>query len=295
MGVAPAFARPIGYVAADLPGLTADEIIRLLVELEYQAVDWTMGQFDPVEEPSEVFAGLVRRSHDAGLLTPQLMVHQDYVTLDAAVWDERVRRTELAVDACAQAGVRSIGVLTGPNRWEPGFATVGSELSEAEAWKLALSALERVLHRAEQAGVLVALEPCWGTLARDRYRAEYLFSQLDSAALAVNFDPSHFVLTGDDIPAAVAAWGPRIAHVHLKDAVGTQGLPDEEFTFLLPGEGRVPWAAMFGALDAVEYTGAICVENEAFTLLQGALNGDLRRWAALAREFAGGVATLGRD
>jgi sugar phosphate isomerase/epimerase len=315
--------RPIGYVAADMGGRSAGEIVELLAGAGYAAVDWTMEQYDPLHDSPERLAELAGAARAAGLLVPQLMVHQDHVTLDAELWEQRVRRAECAVLACAHAEIDTIGVLSGPSLWEPGAARVGVDLSEAHAWELALRALERVLDRAEEASVRVALEPCWGTLAHGRYRAEHLLAALDCAALAVNFDPSHHVLCGDDIPGAVRAWGGRIAHVHLKDAFGSSGpgaggygagtgspgmgspgmvgpgmvgpgagaggVEGEDFTFLLPGEGSVPWPALFDALDAIGYTGAMSVENEAHQLLAGPLRGDLARGAALARELVAGL------
>lgn len=281
--------RAIGYVASDLGDQPPDETIRMLTELGYEAVDWTMDQFDPLHAHPRELTDLVGRSNEAGLLTPQLMVHQDYVVPNPVDWENRVRRTELAVEACAAAGVESIGVLTGPSLWEPGHALVGGDLSEADAWALALRALERVLRRAEQAGVVVALEPCWGTLARDRYRTEFVFSRLGCGTLQVNFDPSHFVLSGDDIPATVTGWAGRIAHVHLKDAFGVPGRHGKEFLFLLPGEGAVPWPALLQALDSASYHGPMAIENEAFQLLRGPLHGNIRRSAALARELAAGL------
>ena len=204
------------------------------------------------------------------------------------------------MEACAHAEVGSVGVLTGPNAWEAGALQIGRDIPEQRAWGLALGALERVLRAGERAGVRVALEPCWGTLAHGRYRAEHLLARLDGAALAINFDPSHHLLCGDDIPGAVRAWGARIAHVHLKDALGAagpgsggwDGAPAREgrdFAFLLPGEGAVPWPALFDALHAIGYTGCMSVENEAHRLLHGPLRGDLARCAGLAREFVQGL------
>jgi sugar phosphate isomerase/epimerase len=284
----------IGYVASDMQGRTVAEVIELVAGAGYGAVDWTMEQYDPLTQSADELSEIVRQSYEAGLGVPQLMVHQDHVTSDPELWERRVHRAERAVEACAHAGIPTVGVLTGPNLWEPGHATIGLGLSETAAWDLALSALERVLVRAGQLEVRVALEPCWGTLARDRYRAEYALARLDCAALAVNFDPSHFVLSGDDIPAAIAAWGDRIVHVHLKDAFGRPPDPaypreGEDFTFLLPGEGVVPWPQLLEALDAVGYTGTMSVENEAFRLLEGPLRGELSRSAALARELVGGL------
>jgi len=198
--------RAIGYVAADMGGRSVAEIVTLVAGAGYGAVDWTMEQFDPLRDSPQRLGELVEQARAAGLQVPQLMVHQDHVTLDADLWEQRVRRAECAVLACAHAEIDSIGVLSGPNPWEPGAARVGVDLSEAHAWELSLRALERVLDRAEEESVRVALEPCWGTLAHGRYRAEHLLAALDCAALAVNFDPSHHVLCGDDIPGAVRAW-----------------------------------------------------------------------------------------
>ena len=301
--------RPIGYVAADMGGRSVAEIVALVAGAGYAAVDWTMEQFDPLSDPPERLQEIVDQARAVGLQVPQLMVHQDHVTLDENLWEQRVCRAERAVLACAHTDIDSIGVLSGPNLWEPGAARIGVDLSEAHAWELALRALERVLDCAEEEGVRVALEPCWGTLAHGRYRAEHLLAALDCAALAVNFDPSHHVLCGDDIPGAVRAWGGRIAHVHLKDAFGLSGpaarvraggraraggaddvgAEGEDFTFLLPGEGSVPWPELFDALDAIGYTGAMSVENESYRLLRGPLRGDLARGAALARELVAGL------
>lgn len=304
--------HPIGYVASGLGERGPAEIVELLTRTGYGAVDWTMEQYDPLREPVGRLLQMTELARGEGLAVAQLMVHQDHVTLDEELWEQRVRRAECAVLACAHADIESIGVLTGPNVWEPGAALIGADLSEAHAWELALRALERVLTIAEREGVRVALEPCWGTLAHGRYRAEHALAALDCAALAVNFDPSHHALCGDDIAGAVRAWGGRIAHVHLKDVFGffepaaraggfnqaprararggpENETPDTDFLFLLPGEGAVPWGELFDALDAIGYTGAMSVENEAQRLLEGPLRGDVARAAQLARELVAGL------
>jgi sugar phosphate isomerase/epimerase len=278
--------RAIGYVAGGMGGRSVQDVIELLVHAGYGAVDWTMEQYDPLTEPPGRLAEIVRSSHAAGLRTPQLLVHQDHVTRDPEQWECRVRRAERAVRACAQAGIGSIGVLTGPCPWRRGAARIGRDLSERDGWELAWRALERVLGCAEQESVRVALEPCRGTLARDRYRAEYTLAALDCPALAVNLDPSHLALAGDDVPGAVYAWGGRIAHVHLNDVFGVPGRRGEDFTFLLPGEGAVPWPELLEALDAMGYDGALCVQDEARRPRRGGPpRGDPARRAAAAREL----------
>lgn len=280
---------PIGYVAADVEDLTPERLVQALAGAGYDAVDWTMEQFDPLEEPAQALERLVASARAAGLGCPQLMVHQDYVSGSERDHEQRVRRTELAIDAAAAAGIPSIGVLTGPNLWVEGYARVGVDIDEGEAWRRALVALERICARAQGTGVRVALEPCWGTLARDRFRAEHVLCRFGAEDLALTIDPSHFVMSRDDVPALVRAWAPRIAHVHLKDAFGAPGAQDEDFCFLLPGEGRVDWPGMLDALEEIGYEGAMSVEFEAFTLRRVALAGSVEAGAQLARRLVDGV------
>lgn len=280
--------RRVGYVAADVEGLAPTALAGTLADAGYTAVDWTMEQFDPITDGPADLRRLVEIAGAAGLACPQLMVHQDYVTTDAALWEERVRRTELAIDAAVAAGIPTVGVVTGPNRWVDGHAVVGTDLTEPEAWDLALRALTRVLDRARGTGVRVCLEPCWGTLASDRYRTEHALAQL-AGDLAITVDPSHFVMTGDDVPALVRAWSERIAHVHLKDAVGRAGMADEDFWFLLPGEGAADWAGLLRALDEIAYAGAMSVEFESFTVRERVFGGNVGEGARHARRLVDGV------
>jgi sugar phosphate isomerase/epimerase len=285
---------PIGYVAnAGFETMAPVDVVATLSELGYTAVDWTVEHFDPMAQPPEDLVELAKLSESAGLATPQLMVHQDFVRVDAAQYEQAVVKTERAAEACAAAGIPTIGVLTGPNCWEEGHARIGQDLSEERAWELALDALARVLECAERVGITVSLEPCWGTLVRDRYRTEYALSRLHSRALGLTFDPSHFVMSGDDVPGLIQAWGERISHVHLKDAFGAEGEEGVDFTFLVPGSGAVGWASMFNALRTVGYQGSMSVEFEAFALLEGPLHNDPVAAARLTRELVAGLLAEG--
>ena len=274
--------RRIGYVAADVGGIDPSVLVARLAELGYTAIDWTMEQFDPLTQDASVLLDLVLIAREAGLDVPQLMVHEDFVADQPAVWEERVRRTEAAVDAASIAGVPSIGVVAGPNQWVDGAVQVGGSVSEEAAWALAVGALARVVDHAEGTNVRIALEPCWGTLAWNAASAEELVSVVGRETLALNIDPSHFAITGDDVGEVVRRWGSRIAHVHLKDAFGKPGVEGEDFCFLLPGEGRTAWAKFFSALDDVAYAGAMSVEFESFGLRDQVLGGDVLAGAELA-------------
>lgn len=281
--------RPIGYVAADVEGTAPQELVRMLGEIGYTAVDWTMEQFDPLVDGKSRLQQLVTLAADAGLAVPQLMVHQDYVTPDPRLWEERVRRTERAIEAAAATGIPTVGLVTGPNRWAEDWAVVGRDVETEAAWDLALHAVNRVLDHAADHDVAVSLEPCWGTLAWNAATADDFLRRLGRDELQLNFDPSHFVMTGDQAPDLVRHWADRIAHVHLKDAFGVTGDFEKDFCFLLPGEGKTDWPALLAALDDINYRGAMSVEFESFTLRENVFRGDIEAGARLAYQLVAGL------
>jgi sugar phosphate isomerase/epimerase len=98
-------------------------------------------------------------------------------------------------------------------------------------------------------------------------------------SMGVNFDPSHFMWQGMDIPACVRALGPAIFHVHIKDVamhpqnVALVGVldnrPDVDFrarpwNFCTPGFGHdaIWWRDFFVALSDVGYDDVASIENE---------------------------------
>lgn len=279
-------AWPIGYVALDsvIQTWPTQRVIDTLDELGFEAIDWTNRHFDPLTEPAETFVELVERTRDRGLDVPQLLVADDLVAPDQAVWEERVQRAERAVDAAARAGVASVGVAAGPHRWVTSAVRVGIDLPEPEAWALAERGLRRIAGHAEGSGVRVALEPLWGSLVDSGERFQRMLDAVP--ALAVTFDPSHLVLPGDDIPFWIDAWKEKIVHVHLKDAFGRRGMGGEDFFFPLLGEGHVPWTEVLTALTAAGYDGVASIEAESYRLLRQCYANDPTEPARLSLDLA---------
>jgi sugar phosphate isomerase/epimerase len=98
-------------------------------------------------------------------------------------------------------------------------------------------------------------------------------------AIGANFDPSHLMWQGMDIPTCVRALGPAIFHVHIKDVMmhsHNQALvgvidnrPDVSYrerpwTFCTPGFGHDArwWREFFVALDDAGYDDVANIENE---------------------------------
>jgi sugar phosphate isomerase/epimerase len=252
-------ARPLGFIAAlDFAAWPAADVAAALTDLGYDGVEWTLDHVDDLVPPALALA-----------------CQQDLVTRG----EQAVADTFRALERAHEAQVPVVNVLTGPNLWEDGAVPRDDDT----AWSAALAALERVGERAAALGVEVALEPCWGTLAHDAATARRALGAVD---VAVVMDPSHFAVAGDDIPALVREWGPRIAHVHLKDAFGRPGMEGEDFHFCLLGEGTVPWPETFAALDEVGYAGALSIEFESYRYYEQVLRSDPVAAARLALEQA---------
>ena len=95
--------------------------------------------------------------------------------------------------------------------------------------------------------------------------AQTLVALLDELALPnlrVNFDPGNMLLysMGDPI-AALETLLPRIAQIHIKDAIPS-GNPEVWGQEMPAGEGHVDWARFFEILTKAGYAGDLVIERE---------------------------------
>ncbi len=100
--------------------------------------------------------------------------------------------------------------------------------------------------------------------------AETLAHALDALgddSIGVNFDPANMILYGMGDPvAAVRALAPRIAQVHIKDALPTKIAGTYPATWgseVRVGTGAVDWKAFLAAIEGVAATIRLAVEREA--------------------------------
>lgn len=99
-----------------------------------------------------------------------------------------------------------------------------------------------------------------------------LLTDLGDDRLWVNFDPGHLALAGEDPAKWVRTLGPRIAHVHLKDArripAGSEMSPVPEgafrfftgFEFLPLSKAVARLSELVDALRGVSYRGFLSME-----------------------------------
>lgn len=273
--------------------MSAERVAGCLAELGYGAVEWTLAHFDPRAKSPAELERVVRASVSAELEVSEVVVQQDWLTRDEAARRERIELTKDVLRACADCGIPAVNVFSGPAPWDPAAPKLGRDMSEGEAYELAVSALGEVLEVAESVGVDVALEAVFEMVCRDYYTTRELLARVPSPRLKINMDPSHYALYRNDVPMAVHSLSDRIVHVHLKDVIGVPPAVGETFIFPLLGEGLVDWARFFAALDAVGYSGVCSVEFESFRYYQTVLGGDPVAAARVSMEQIRALSALG--
>ena len=170
------------------------------------------------------------------------------------------------IRACAQAGIPNVNTAPGGAPDTP------------ESWSLLTDFLEKAMKVCDECGTDLALESVVGCLVHDFPTTQKMFSLYDHDRLRLTLDPSHYHLYKSDIPAAIRALGSRkIAHVHVKDAIGdaSGGAFPKEWVFPILGEGNIDWNAFFGALDDISYDGHMAIEFEAWRYMDQVLGGNI--------------------
>jgi len=105
-------------------------------------------------------------------------------------------------------------------------------------------------------GVVVALEPHIGAAIETPDLMAEVIRQIDSPAIRVNFDISHFNVMGIPIEESVTKMLPYTAHTHIKDERGRT----PNYEYVIPGEGEFDFVAYLKAMQRGGYNGVVSVE-----------------------------------
>ncbi len=265
----------LGFLAAlGFAAQPVEQVAATLAEIGYGSVEWTLSHFNPTTMSPAELEAVVATTTRHGLVTSELVVQQDLITLDEPTWNERVQLTEACIRAAGDSGIGVVNLFSGPAPWDPSAPVVNRDIAEQQAWEMLFRSFDRLLPVAENHHVCLAVEAVFGMLCRDYYTTRVLFDRYDSPSLGINMDPSHYALYRNDITWVVREWGHRIKHVHLKDVIGMPGAIGESFTFPLIGEGIIDWPSFVRTLDDIGYSGPLSIEFEAFTYYRNVLRSD---------------------
>lgn len=245
----------ISFHTVGFHGYSLDFAIRVLADLGYDAVElgaevlpWAAPLVTP-DMPSLERVRLRKLLQQEHLAVSSVAAHRSFLAADA---EKRRRDLQYMMGCIELASDLEVGiahVISG---------SVPPGVSERLAWEWLTDGLFRCIERGESLGVKIAIEPVACMLVHD---TKTLMKVLDEVgdALAVNFDPSHLVVHGDDPASAVVNLSGRIVHVHLKDARGTP----ERYEFPPLGTGAVDFGGVVSALARAGYQGYVSVEYEA--------------------------------
>lgn len=259
----------------------ADETLRVLSENGYDGVEWLrFVNFMSGDDLKEICA----KAREKGMGVPDIMGGGDLVVLKE---DERAQRVQWTIDGIEMAREASVPILnmtTGPAEWGEQPIRLGKDITEGKAWEIATDSFRKIVEAAEKNDVTVTIEAAFNMLVRDYYTLQEFLGQFDSKKLAVNMDPSHLALVGNDVPWVVRRLGKKIKHVHVKDVFGKPGTLNQDFIFPILGEGSIDWKGFFGALKEIGYDGYLSIEFEAENYLKNVLHGDWTKVAKASKE-----------
>lgn len=143
-------------------------------------------------------------------------------------------------------------------------STTAGAAPEGESWESCRHELAERLGalaaHAAACGARLHLEPHVHAAVHRADQALWLLDQVRSDAFGLTLDISHFEVQGIDADATVIALAGRFGAVEVKDERGV--VPD--FSFLIPGEGDMDYAAFLQSLDRSGYRGSVSVEISKF-------------------------------
>ena len=237
------------------PAWSIEQVVEAATTLGYDGVELRLldgAVIDPRADRAKVEQA-VARSRAAGVEVCALDSSCTFNHADPGAREREVSDLLRWIDLAEDLQVPLVRVFGGHAR--PGLAPEPPEV--VNDW--VAEALSRAAPTAEQAGVTVVLETHDAFSSARRVAA--VLDRVDSPRVAALWDSHHPYRVGETPQDVIDALGPRIAHVHVKDARRTT--PDgSAWQLVLLGEGEVPVREQLQALERHGYSGYVSVEWE---------------------------------
>lgn len=246
-----------------LSHLPVEEAIDALAEFGYDGIDVCLElapPFYPVPTPhmspdddAKKRDQVRKRAESAGMAITALNAHTNLSARDPDARQENVDFVAGSLQLAADLGCSL--VVTGAG---------GKDAYGYEQWFFdwGIDSLQQLAPIAERLGITLAIE-CGsplGCLVHGIESSHKVLSAEGLESIELLFDTGHFTIRGGPPVKAFETFKGRIAHVHVKDAVGDA----ENIAFPPFGEGEVDFDSIFATMAAAGYDGYIAVEYEAF-------------------------------
>lgn len=300
----------LGFVSAILADLKLGEVLSFASATGYTCVEvmcW------PVSKAERRYAGVThidvtdftsakaddvrRQAADAKVQISALGYYPNPLSPNRDEADLAAAHLRKVIQASALLGLKTVNTFIGRD-WTK---------SVDDNWPRLLEVWKPLVRFAEDNNVRIGIENCPMLFSRDEWPGgkniatspklwRRLFSDVGSASLGLNYDPSHMIWQQMDYLAPLREFKDRLFHIHAKDVridrerlddVGILAHPSEYHTPKLPGLGDVNWGRFFSILTDVGYQGPVCVEVEdrAYEHSLAARQASLRQSEAYLRSF----------
>lgn len=254
----------IGYNTWSTPNLPFGEAVATLSRIGYDSIEVTVCEgwpTDAAHATSTDARGWLATAHDAGLEISSVTANAPLVC-DAETWVSSRERLVRSFDLAAAMGDgRRLPVSLGAHRPKgPLLGGAPPPIITQTTWEsdrgLISERFGELAALADSAGCAVALEPHAGAVVSMPEQALAVLADVDSPALGINLDISHFAVRDFDLGDVVDQLLPHAFVVEVKDHRRT----DDGFDFLIPGEGEFDYVAFLTQLNALGYAGTVSVE-----------------------------------
>ncbi len=241
--------------------------IRELAPLGFESFSITFWQSLGAVDPTELAREVRAAAGETGTVISSVSIYGDILRGDPSA-EETLHGYEALIDSAPAFGTDIVSGFTGRIPDRPIEESIGP-------WK---SVFQRLLARAEDKGVRLAMENCrmGGTWKTGRWNLaigpdawEALFNEIPSAALGLEWEPCHQLLCLADPVAQLQRWAPKVFHVHGKDAhidwevIRAHGVFGKAKWAVqrTAGFGDSDWTTIIAALAKAGYEGAIDIEG----------------------------------
>ncbi len=245
------------------PKVSIETVIEKAADLGVEGLDVLHRQMDLPERAPLTAAHraylqkLKRLAFRNGVAFVCLSTHQTFLSPDPAKVTENVEHTKKCIEICYALGIPCLRVNTG--RWgtiedfdelmkQRGIEPVLPGYTEEEGFKWVIDGIQRCLPKAEECGVMLALENHWG-LARLPEGQLRILNSIQSPWLGALMDTGNFLEDPYDKLKLIA---PKTVYVQAKTYYGG----GEWYTLDLD------YSRIAKILSDVGYTGYICSEYE---------------------------------
>ena len=233
--------------------MTQRDAVDLCAELGLACVDTMVGLDDTP------WSDVAKMVEDAGLYVASHITNANLAALDDSERQAAMDKVSAAIEDTVVLGADKLMVVTG---------MIPESDSRAATQQRIGQALHTLIVEARAAGVRLCIEDFPGQNSPHRTGAEVLaVCDIAGPDLGVCFDTGNFLCGGETPEQAWPVVASKTIHAHVKDwrwtEDGRQNTPDgRRFDPELVGQGILDYPAVFAAMKASGYQGALSFEYE---------------------------------